>query len=55
MQYTLRKVVETDAFDTVRARNQWTQLYHEGSAFTDFLVEQERDIGNLMRELGFLR
>ena len=55
MQYTLRKVVETDAFDTVRARNQWTLLYHEGSAFTDFLVEQERDIGNLMRELGFLR
>ncbi|MAV24645.1 MAG: tripartite tricarboxylate transporter substrate-binding protein [Gammaproteobacteria bacterium] len=55
MRDTLRDVVSTEAFEKVRVRNQWTRLYHEGPEFTAFLVEQERDIGKLMRDLGFLR
>jgi tripartite-type tricarboxylate transporter receptor subunit TctC len=55
MQDTIDQVLASDAFDTVRRRNRWALLHHEGQAFFDFLVDQERQIGELMRDLGFLR
>ncbi|MEX0941720.1 MAG: tripartite tricarboxylate transporter substrate-binding protein [Pseudomonadales bacterium] len=55
MQETLARLLETEAFERVRARNGWTVLHYEGDAFYDFLERQEQEIGDLMRQLGFLR
>ncbi|MCG2635469.1 MAG: tripartite tricarboxylate transporter substrate binding protein, partial [Gammaproteobacteria bacterium] len=55
MQETLARLLQTEAFETVRARNGWTVLHHEGEAFYRFLERQEQEIGELMRQLGFLR
>ncbi len=55
MMYTVSQVVKTAAFEEVRARNGWSSLHMEGEDFYQYLETQERDIGNLMRELGFLK
>lgn len=55
MQDTLRRTIDTPAFEQVRARNGWTLLHHEGDEFLRFLERQEEEIGGLMRQLGFLR
>lgn len=52
---TIEKVVDTPAFDEVRARNGWSLLHLSGAEFYRFLKEQEREIGALMREIGYLR
>lgn len=55
MAHTLAAVINTPAFDTVRARNGWVTLHIERDQFYQFLEQQETEIGTLMRELGFLR
>ena len=55
MMSTVEKIVDTDAFEVVRARNGWSKLHMEGPEFYAYLESQEREIGNLMRELGFLK
>jgi putative tricarboxylic transport membrane protein len=55
MMDTVSQVVQTDAFEEVRARNGWSNLHMEGQDFYRYLETQEREIGNLMRELGFLK
>ncbi len=50
----LGDVQGTDAWETVRARNGWVNIYNPGSDFTAFLEAQETEIGDLMKELGFL-
>ncbi|MBD3647792.1 MAG: tripartite tricarboxylate transporter substrate binding protein [Pseudomonadales bacterium] len=55
MMETLGKLVETPAFEAVRKRNRWSRLHQEGPEFYRFLERQEQEIGDLMRELGFLR
>jgi putative tricarboxylic transport membrane protein len=55
MTHTLAAVINTPAFDIVRARNGWVTLHIEGDRFYQFLEQQEAEIGTLMRELGFLR
>ncbi len=55
MMKTVADALETDEFEAVRARNGWSNLHLEGDAFYAFLEKQEQLIGNLMRDLGFLR
>ena len=50
----LGKMYKTAEWETVRARNGWVNIYNPGDKFMVFLAEQEKVIGNLMRELGFL-
>ena len=45
---------KTSEWETVRARNGWVNIYNPGDKFMVFLAEQEKVIGDLMRELGFL-
>lgn len=55
MRETISQLLATPAFEEVRQRNGWTTLHHEGPAFYQFLERQEQEIGDLMRQLGFLR
>jgi putative tricarboxylic transport membrane protein len=45
---------KTPEWETVRARNGWVNVYKPGDEFFSFLEEQEKQVGDLMRELGFL-
>lgn len=55
MAETLRKLVDTPEFEQVRKRNGWSRLYLEDQEFYEFLLQQETDMGQLMRELEFLK
>lgn len=48
------KMYDTEEWETVRARNGWVEIFNPGSEFVSFLETQEKQIGDLMRELGFL-
>lgn len=50
----LGKMYDTPEWETVRSRNGWVNVYKPGSEFYSFLEEQEKLVGDLMRELGFL-
>ncbi len=50
----LGKMYDTPEWETVRARNGWVNVYKPGDEFYSFLEEQEKQVGDLMRELGFL-
>ncbi|MFW5881000.1 MAG: tripartite tricarboxylate transporter substrate binding protein, partial [Roseicyclus sp.] len=45
---------ETEAWEEVRARNGWVNIWNPGDDFRTFLEAQEQEIGDLMRTLGFL-
>lgn len=51
----LEKMYDTEAWEKVRARNGWTEIFKPDAQFVTFLEEQEKEVGALMRELGFLR
>ena len=50
----LKKMYEASAWEKVRARNGWEDLFKPGKEFSTFLEGQEKVIGELMGELGFL-
>ena len=50
----LEKMYETEAWEEVRARNGWVNIWNPGDDFRTFLEEQEKEIGDLMKTLGFL-
>ncbi len=50
----LAKMYETPEWETVRARNGWTNLYKPLDEFSAFLEKQEKEMGDLMKALGFL-
>lgn len=50
----LKKMYDTPEWEAVRARNGWVNIFNPGDAFLTFLAEQEKEIGGLMKELGFL-
>jgi putative tricarboxylic transport membrane protein len=52
---TVNQVISTPEFEEIRARNGWSRLHLEDQAFYRYLEQQEREIGNLMRDLGYLR
>jgi len=51
----LAELIRTDAFERVRSRNGWVIQFQSGQDFYRFLEQQERDIGQMMRDLGFLK
>ncbi|OEE57741.1 transporter [Enterovibrio norvegicus FF-33] len=51
----LEKMYSTDEWTVVRDRNGWTEVFKPRAEFTTFLEGQEQQVGDLMRELGFLQ
>lgn len=50
----LAEMYETDAWDTVRARNGWTNFFRPRAEFVEFLESNEEVIADMMRQLGVL-
>ncbi len=50
----LKKMYDTPEWEAVRSRNGWVNIFNPGDKFTEFLTQQEKEIGALMKELGFL-
>jgi putative tricarboxylic transport membrane protein len=50
----LAKMYDTPEWEQVRARNGWVNIHNPGDDFSQFLENQEKQIGDLMRKLGFL-
>ena len=53
-QDAIAKMYETPEWEEVRARNGWVNIHNSGDKFKTFLEEQEKVIGDLMKQLGFL-
>ncbi len=51
----LQEMYAKDEWKTVRDRNGWTEIFKPDAQFISFLEQQELEVGNLMRELGFLK
>ena len=51
----LQKMYSTPEWAEVRDKRGWQDLYKPGAEFTAFLEGQEKAIGSMMRELGFIR
>jgi len=50
----LRTMQTTTAWEELRRRNGWQNLFLPREEFVEFLGEQEQEIGDLMSDLGFL-
>ncbi len=50
-----QKMYDTEAWQNVRDKNGWTEIFKPKDEFVSFLTAQELEIKNLMTELGFLR
>jgi len=53
-QQMLGEMLETPEWETVRSRMGLVNIYRPGDEFRAFLEAQEKQIGDLMRDLGFL-
>ncbi|SDY47463.1 putative tricarboxylic transport membrane protein [Jannaschia faecimaris] len=53
-QTVLEKMYDTPEWEAVRAANGWVNIHNSGDDFKAFLENQEKVIGDLMKELGFL-
>ena len=53
-QEILAKMYETPEWEAVRSRMGLVNIHRPGPEFVRFLEEQEKQIGDLMRDLGFL-
>ncbi|PVH28848.1 tripartite tricarboxylate transporter substrate binding protein [Pararhodobacter oceanensis] len=53
-QDLLGAMMETPEWEEIRARMGLVNIFNPGDEFASFLEAQERQIGDLMRELGFL-
>ncbi|MEL6677062.1 MAG: tripartite tricarboxylate transporter substrate-binding protein [Pseudomonadota bacterium] len=53
-QDAISKMYDTPEWEEVRARNGWVNIHNSGKDFQTFLEGQEKVIGDLMKELGFL-
>lgn len=51
----LTKMYKTDEWKVVRDRNGWIDNYKADKDFYAFLEDQEKQMGDLMRELGFIQ
>ena len=50
----LEAMYETEEWEEVRSRNGWVNIWNPGDEFRNFLEAQEKEIGDLMKTLGFL-
>jgi len=53
-QDLLAKMMETPEWEEIRARMGLVNIFRPGAEFEAFLEAQEKQIGDLMRDLGFL-
>ena len=53
-QGAIDAMYDTPEWEAVRATNGWVNIHNSGDDFRSFLEGQEKAIGDLMRELGFL-
>ncbi|MEL6169931.1 MAG: tripartite tricarboxylate transporter substrate-binding protein [Pseudomonadota bacterium] len=53
-QEAIANMYDTEAWEAVRSRNGWVNIHNPGDDFRAFLEAQEKEIGDLMRTLGFL-
>ncbi|MCV6597553.1 MAG: tripartite tricarboxylate transporter substrate-binding protein [Mangrovicoccus sp.] len=53
-QKAIGAMYDTPEWEEVRARNGWVNIHNSGADFQSFLEEQEQQIGDLMKTLGFL-
>jgi putative tricarboxylic transport membrane protein len=51
----LKKMYETQEWEDIRSRRGWQNLYKPGQEFYRFLEKQEKQVGALMRKLGFIQ
>lgn len=54
-QAVLKEMYETKEWEEIRKQRGWQNLYKPGKEFYAFLEEQEKAIGDIMRQLGFLQ
>ena len=54
MADVIKKMYSTPEWEVVRKRNGWANLYKPTTEFKVFLEKQEKVIGSLMTEMGFL-
>ncbi len=50
----LKKMYGTAEWIAVRDRMGWVEIFNPGDDFVKFLEKQEKEVGSLMKELGFL-
>ncbi|MFY2508598.1 tripartite tricarboxylate transporter substrate binding protein [Vibrio pectenicida] len=53
--HALQKMYKTDEWQKIKSRNGWIDNYKADKDFYTFLEGQEKQIGRLMSELGFLK
>jgi putative tricarboxylic transport membrane protein len=51
----LKKMYATPEWEAIRTKRGWQNLYQPGDEFYAFLEAQEKDLGDMMRKLGFLK
>lgn len=51
----LKKMYDTPEWEEIRTKRGWQNLYQPGGEFVSFLEKQEKEIGDMMRTLGFLQ
>ncbi len=51
----LKKMYATPEWEDIRNKRGWQNLYQPGDEFVRFLEKQEKEIGSMMRTLGFLK
>jgi putative tricarboxylic transport membrane protein len=51
----LKKMYDTPEWKKIRDQRGWQDLYKPGAEFTAFLEQMEKEIGAMMRKLGFIR
>ncbi|MCW7553040.1 tripartite tricarboxylate transporter substrate-binding protein [Endozoicomonas gorgoniicola] len=49
------KMYQTPEWKQIRDTNGWVEIFKSGDDFMTYLNEQERDLGILMRQMGFLQ
>jgi putative tricarboxylic transport membrane protein len=54
-QAVLKKMYDTPEWEKIRKQRGWQNLYNAGDDFYAFLEGQEKAIGDIMRQLGFLQ
>ncbi len=51
----LKKMYDTPEWEDIRTKRGWQNLYQPGDEFYAFLEAQEKDLGGMMRKLGFIK
>ncbi|WP_024955837.1 tripartite tricarboxylate transporter substrate binding protein [Sulfurospirillum arcachonense] len=54
MRNTFKSMLSTPEWESVRTTNGWSNLYKPGVELKTLLINQEKTISSVMRELGFL-